>query len=152
MEEFIPDQTASNVKYFGPGEHSPDIITLNDNDILYIAGGALVYGGIRLNGSSNIKVISFGNSGDGINPVGSGNMTINNCMLVCTDDCVAIKSPDSTRTIKNIKISNNTFIGFAFADAVTIGFETNGPVRFQIYGMRLFGWKILNLNSLSCIS
>ena len=182
LEVFIPDTTASNVKYFGPGEHSPGLITLNDNDILYIAGGAVVYGGIRLNGSSNvkvlgrgildgnyqfkrmvflengselefngiiirngkgwtntivncknvlyenIKVISFGNSGDGINPVGSGNMIINDCILRCTDDCVAIKSPDSTRTIKNIKISNNTFIGFAFADAVTIGFETNGPI------------------------
>ncbi|MCK5469753.1 MAG: hypothetical protein KAI99_14635, partial [Cyclobacteriaceae bacterium] len=155
---------------------------LNDNDILYIAGGAIVYGGIRLQGSSNvkvlgrgildgnyqykrmvfledgadiefngiiirngkgwtntvvncenvlyenIKVISFGNSGDGINPVGSRNITINNCMLRCTDDCIAIKSPDSTRVIKNIKITNNTLIGYAFADGVTIGFETNGPV------------------------
>ena len=182
LEEFIPDPAASSVIYFGPGEHFPGLITLSDNDILYIAGGAVVYGGIRLQGSSNVKVlgrgildgnyqykrmvfledgsdiefngiiirngkgwtntvvncenvlyenvkvISFGNSGDGINPVGSRNMTINDCMLRCTDDCIAIKSPDSTRTIENIKISNNTFIGYAFADAVTIGFETNGPV------------------------
>jgi len=181
LEEFIPDTVASNMRYFGPGVHRPGMMTLKDNEILYIAGGAIVYGGIRSKGSSNIKVmgrgildggfihrrmvviedgrdiefngimirngvawtntiincfnviykdikvISFGPAGDGINPLGSQKMEITNCFLRCTDDCIAIKSPDSTNVVKDITVKDNTMIGYAFSDGITIGFETNGP-------------------------
>jgi hypothetical protein len=181
VEEFVPDEQAPNVMYFGPGVHYPGMMTLEDNETLYIAGGALVYGGIRVKGSSNIKVmgrgildggfehkrmvvlehgshiefngilirngvswtntiincsdvkyenvkvISFGPGGDGINPLGTQKMEISNCFLRCTDDCIAIKSPDSTHIVKDIKVLDNTMIGYAFSDGVTIGFETNGP-------------------------
>ena len=182
VETFIPDSTATNVRYFGPGEHHPGMMTLEDNEILYIAGGAVVYGGIRINNASNvkvlgrgildgefkhprmvvpknssniefngimirngvswtntiinckdvlfkdIKVISFGPGGDGINPLGTQNMEISNCFLRCTDDCIAIKSPDSTYVVRDITVKDNTMIGYAFSDGITIGFETNGPV------------------------
>jgi polygalacturonase len=182
LETYIPDSTAANVRYFGPGVHNPGMMTLKDDDILYIAGGAVVYGGIRIDGSSNIKVlgrgildgkfkhrrmvvpkngkniefngimirngvgwtntvincsnvlykdikvISFGPGGDGINPLGTSDMEISNCFLRCTDDCIAIKSPDTTYVVKNITIKDNTMIGYAFSDGITIGFETNGPV------------------------
>jgi polygalacturonase len=157
------------------------MMQLHDNEIIYIAGGAIVYGGIRAKGVSDIrimgrgildggfehkrmviledaqniefngilirngvswtntvinckdvkytgvKVISFGPGGDGINPLGSQNMEISNCFLRCTDDCIAIKSPDSSHVVKNIRVFNNTMIGYAFSDGITIGFETNGP-------------------------
>lgn len=182
LEELVPAPEGANVRFFGPGTHVPGMMTLSDGDIVYLAGGAIVYGGIRIKGSSNIKVlgrgildgrfnhqrmvvledghnihfegitmrngvswtntvincsdvsykdvkvISFGPSGDGINPLGTKNMEISNCFLRCTDDCIAIKSPDSTHVVRNIKIMDNTLIGFAFSDGVTIGFETNGPV------------------------
>jgi len=182
IEEFVPDSTAVGVKYFSPGVHDAGMMMLEDNDTLYIAGGALVYGGIRVKGSSHIKVmgrgildggfkhqrmvvledgsdiqfegimirngvswtntvincsnvkykdikvISFGPGGDGINPLGTQDMEISNCFLRCTDDCIAIKSPDSTHVVKNITVENNTMIGYAFSDGITIGFETNGPV------------------------
>jgi polygalacturonase len=75
----------------------------------------------------NVKVISFGPGGDGINPLGSRHVVINDCFLRCTDDCIAIKSPDSTRIVEDILVTNNTMIGYAFSDGITIGFETNGP-------------------------
>jgi len=178
-EENVPKAAAENVVYFGPGVHRPGPITLKDNQTLYIAGGAVVYGSIsgspkhahvvgrgildgeyrqRLvqltkasevrfegvilrNGRSwqntltecdnityeNVKVISFGNSGDGINPVGSRDVTIRNCFLRCTDDCIAIKTPGKAQTVEQIRVLDNTLIGYAFGDGVTIGFETNGP-------------------------
>ena len=176
-----PDPNASNIRYFGPGVHDAGMMALEDGDEVYIAGGAIVYGGIRNNGADNIKVhgrgildggfehrrmvlltdgeniefsgitirngvtwtntvvncrnvkyqgikvISFGPGGDGINPLGTQDMIINDCFLRCTDDCIAIKSPDSTHVVKNIEVSDNTMIGYAFSDGVTIGFETNGP-------------------------
>jgi hypothetical protein len=75
----------------------------------------------------NVKVISFGNSGDGINPVGSRDVTIRNCFLRCTDDCIAIKAPGKVQTVEHVRVLDNTLIGYAFGDGVTIGFETNGP-------------------------
>ena len=178
-EENVPSPTGENVAYFGPGVHRPGPITLKDDQTLYIAGGAVVYGALsgsprharvlgrgilegeykqRLvhltkasdvrfegvilrNGRSwqntltecdnityeNVKVISFGNSGDGINPVGSRDVTIRNCFLRCTDDCIAIKAPGAGQTVERIHVLDNTLIGYAFADGVTVGFETNGP-------------------------
>ena len=179
IETSAVDAESPNVTYFAPGVHSPGEITLKDDSILYISGGAVVYGAlhgspkrarimghgvldggythrlVRLrdardvefsgvllrNGRGwqntltdcrniayrNVKVISFGNNGDGINPVGSRNVTIDDCFLRCTDDCIAVKSPKETQLVENIKVINSTMIGYAFSDGMTIGFETNGP-------------------------
>ena len=51
---------APGVHYFGPGVHRPGYITLKDNETVYIAAGAIVYGGIRANGVHNIRVIGRG--------------------------------------------------------------------------------------------
>lgn len=194
VENNVPDKNDQNVRYFGPGVHNPGMITLEDNEIIYIAGGAIVYGGIRTKGASNIKVlgrgildggfvhnrmvvlndakniefngvlirngvswtntvincenvkysgvkvISFGPGGDGINPLGSQNMEISNCFLRCSDDCIAIKSPDSSHVVRNIRVFNNTMIGFAFSDGITIGFETNGP---RVEDVKVYNCDIL---------
>jgi hypothetical protein len=180
-EKDIPGKNDPGVLYFGPGVHRPGLMTLGNDETVYIAGGAIVYGGIRVKDASNIKVtgrgilddgfqlermillessshiefngiiirngggwtntvvnsndvryqdvkiLSFGPAGDGVDPLGSRNVVIDHCFFRCTDDCMAIKSPDSTMTVRNIKITNNTMIGFAFSDGATIGFETNGP-------------------------
>ena len=172
-------QDNPGVHYFGPGVHKPGDITLRSNETIYIAPGAIVYGGIRADSVNNIriigrgildgdfrfkqmvliensknvlfdgvmirngdgwtntlincdelkyndvKVISFGPGGDGIDPLNSRNVTISNCFLRCTDDCVAIKAPALNQNVKDILVENNTMIGFAFSDGVTIGFETN---------------------------
>jgi len=178
-ENGTPKPGEANVLYYGPGVHQAGIITLQENSILYLHGGAIVYGALRFAGNNiritgrgildgnyqhrlvlmenaanvhidgvilrngrswqntlvncknvsyeNVKVISFGNSGDGINPVGSSNVTIDNCFLRCTDDCIAIKSPGTEQVVDSIRVTNNTMIGYAFSDGLTIGFETNGP-------------------------
>lgn len=59
--------------------------------------------------------------------MGSRDVTIRNCFLRCTDDCIAIKAPGKTQTVERIQVLDSTLIGYAFADGVTIGFETNGP-------------------------
>ncbi len=178
-EKNIPSPTGEGVKYFAPGIHKPGYIELKDNETVYIAAGAVVYGGIRATNASNIKVIGrgildgnyqyqqmvkienssnilfegvtvrngrgwtntlincreveylnvkvlgFGPSSDGINPAGSQGVRITNCFMRCTDDCVAIKAPNYNHPVKDIYVANNIMIGFAYADGVTIGFETN---------------------------
>jgi hypothetical protein len=178
-EKNIPSATGAGVIYFAPGVHRPGYIELKDNETVYIAAGAVVYGGIRANDASNIKVIGrgildgnyqyrqmvqiensrnilfegvtvrngrgwtntlincreveylnvkvlgFGPSSDGINPAGSQGVRITNSFMRCTDDCVAIKAPDYNHPVQDIYVANNIMIGFAYADGVTIGFETN---------------------------
>ncbi len=180
-ESEVPSPDDPNVIFFGAGVHRPGYIYLTENQTVYIAPGAIVYGGIRIDGGRNIKVagrgildggfefdrmvrvddsedvvfegimirngrgwintvtnsknvvfddirvVSFGPSGDGINPLGSRNVTISNCFFRCTDDCIAIKSPEEDHVVRDILIENNTMVGFAFSDGVTIGFETRGP-------------------------
>lgn len=179
LETEIPDPQESDVLYFGPGDHELGEHELKDNETIYIAGGAVVYGSLRgqpegarllgrgildgryehrlvylenasdlqvdgvilRNGRSwqntlvncedvvyrNVKLISFGNSGDGINPVGSRRVRIDDCFFRCTDDCIAIKAPKENHVVENIRVINCTMAGYAFSDGVTIGFETNGP-------------------------
>jgi hypothetical protein len=170
---------APGVHYFGPGVHRPGYIMLKDSETVYIAAGAIVYGGIRATGVSNIrvigrgildggfefkqmvlvencknvlfegvmirngdgwtntlvncdglryshvKVLSFGPGCDGIDPLGSRRVVISNCFLRCTDDCIAIKALAPEHEVDDVQVINNTMIGFAFSDGVTIGFETN---------------------------
>jgi hypothetical protein len=181
LETEIPTPDDPTVTYFAPGVHRPGMMKLKDDATVYIAGGAIVYGGIEtmdvknirvygrgiLDGNfeyprmvkpvnstkiefngiiircgggwtntlvncnqvkyQDVKVISFCPGGDGINPLGSRNVTIDHCFLRCTDDCIAIKAPAATHVVDHVRITNNTMIGYAFSDGVTIGFETNGP-------------------------
>ena len=185
-EETAPSPDDPGVHYFGPGVHHPGYITLKDHETLYIAPGAIVYGGIRADSVSDIrvmgrgildgnfefermvrmrncqnvrvegvlmrygngwtntlincrnveyrgvKVLSFGPGGDGIDPLGSQNVIITKCFLRCTDDCIAIKCPSYDHIVKNILVSDNTMIGFAYSDGITIGYETNGKTISDI--------------------
>ncbi len=73
----------------------------------------------------NVKVLGFGPSSDGINPAGSQRVKITDSFMRCSDDCIAIKAPNPLHPIKDIWVENNIMIGFAYADGITIGFETN---------------------------
>ncbi len=59
IEENLPNPTDAGVKYFGPGVHQAGKIELSDNETLYIAGGAIVKGGIHAKGK-NIRITGRG--------------------------------------------------------------------------------------------
>ncbi|MBN1480695.1 hypothetical protein JXA70_10515 [candidate division KSB1 bacterium] len=181
LEKQVPHSTDPNVIWFGPGVHRPGMMVPESGSTIYIAGGAIVYGGIETDGQSdirvlgrgildgnfeysrmvkpenssnlefngiiirngrswtntiincdsvvyqNIKVVSFRPGGDGINPLNSRHVKINECFLRCTDDCIAIKAPNPEIPSYDIRITNSTMVGFAYSDGCTIGFETNAP-------------------------
>ncbi|MEJ2616463.1 MAG: hypothetical protein P8Z35_16020, partial [Ignavibacteriaceae bacterium] len=57
-EKISPDDPG--VHYFSPGIHKPGYITLRNNETVYLAPGAVVYGGIRADSVNNIRVIGRG--------------------------------------------------------------------------------------------
>ena len=70
LETNIPKGKAAKVDYYGPGNHEVGNITLHDDQVIYIAGGANVIG--RINGTAkNVKIFGRG--------ILSGNLRANNC-------------------------------------------------------------------------
>ena len=59
LEENAPQPGASNVIYFGPGIHRADKIVVTNNQTLYLAGGAVVKGGVLAQGD-NIRIAGRG--------------------------------------------------------------------------------------------
>jgi hypothetical protein len=59
LEENPPKPGAPGVVFFGPGLHKPEKITLTNNQTLYLAGGAVVKGGIMALGE-NIRIAGRG--------------------------------------------------------------------------------------------
>jgi hypothetical protein len=164
--------------YFGPGEHSPGLITLKDNEKVYIAAGAVVYGGISggphgakvsgrgiLDGSRlrsplvalthaaqvefdgillrrghgwqntlrdcddvlyrNVKILSFTPYGDGLDPVSSRNVRIEDCFFRCSDDCIAVKAMKHGPKVSGIAVRDCVMAGYSFSDGFTVGFEAD---------------------------
>jgi hypothetical protein len=59
LEENPPQPNAPNVIYFGPGVHQANKITVTSNQTLYLAGGAVVKGGVLAQGE-NIRIAGRG--------------------------------------------------------------------------------------------
>ena len=59
LEENPPQPGAPNVIYFGPGIHQASKITVASNQTLYLAGGAVVKGGVLAQGE-NIRIAGRG--------------------------------------------------------------------------------------------
>jgi len=59
IEASSPSPGDAGVKYFGPGVHQAGAIELGDNETLYIAGGAVVKGGVHIKGR-NVKILGRG--------------------------------------------------------------------------------------------
>ncbi|MBR3645287.1 MAG: hypothetical protein IKN54_02620, partial [Lachnospiraceae bacterium] len=60
IEKNVPDKDDEDVLYIGPGEWNIENIMLEDNQTLYIAGGAVVHGIVNANFVKNVTVCGRG--------------------------------------------------------------------------------------------
>jgi hypothetical protein len=60
LEVNSPKKGDPGVVYFGPGTHNPGQITLQSNQTIYIAGGAIVNSNIRGNDLNHVKITGRG--------------------------------------------------------------------------------------------
>lgn len=123
IETTKPDPKDPNVIYYGPGVSTAGDIWLKDNQTLYIAGGAYVYGRIRANGKHNIKVLGRGiiDNPIGVDPGNSGALNYGllrfyGCSDAIISGIIMVRSKNSwlcvlknscrNITIDNVKIFN----------------------------------------------
>jgi hypothetical protein len=59
LEKDPPKQSAHDAIYFGPGMHKPGKIVVTNNQTLYLAGGAVVKGGVQVEGD-NVRILGRG--------------------------------------------------------------------------------------------
>ena len=59
-EEMPVDKEDGRVRYYGPGVHEAGVINVRSDETVYIDEGAIVYGVIRSENTSNIKVLGKG--------------------------------------------------------------------------------------------
>lgn len=60
IETDVPDPNDPNVYYIGPGEWTMDAIALEDNQTLYLSGGAVLHSIISVSGSENVRICGRG--------------------------------------------------------------------------------------------
>lgn len=91
VEEHAPQQGDPGVVYFGPGSHKPGKIRLTSNQTLYVAGGAVVKGGVEAHGE-NIKILGRGIMDGSDYPHGAGPtrfmLHLDTCQNVIVQDVI----------------------------------------------------------------
>ena len=60
VEKISVNKSSPHVLFFGPGIHHPGVIYARSNQLIYIAGGAIVYGVIYGNHVNNVKIMGRG--------------------------------------------------------------------------------------------
>lgn len=60
IETDVPDPNDPNVYYIGPGEWTMDAIVLEDNQTLYLAGGAVLHSVISVKDAENVRICGRG--------------------------------------------------------------------------------------------
>jgi len=132
-----PTPEDPGVKYFGPGIYKPGEILLGTGETLYIAGGAVVKGGVLARGS-NIRITGRGIL-DGLDWERFKGPTSN---LICLDRCNYVRIDgiilkDSwtwtlvIRGSKNVRISNVKICSSRCANNDGIGTVNSQRVRIE---------------------
>lgn len=118
-----------NVRYYGPGIHKigdngQGTLFLHDNDKVYIAGGAIVYGSISANGAKNISI-----TGRGIL-----------CGGMYTDH--AYPHPNGKGLIKISNSSNVKIAGITLLDTVMWNIHLENCDDVICDNLKIMGWTI----------
>lgn len=129
LETDVPNPDDPGVYYIGPGEWTMDAISLEDNETLYLAGGAVLHTIVSVNGSENVRICGRGmidgSDYDAWNRPGSyarvpidlnhaKNVTIEGIMLV-NSNCWNLNSYASRQvTVDNVKIISGRQNGDGF--------------------------------------
>lgn len=81
LEVNPPKEGDAGVVYFGEGVHNPGQITLQSNQTIYIAGGAIVNANVRGNNLQNVKITGRGSLQGNVRISGTSNLEVNGIFI-----------------------------------------------------------------------
>ncbi len=144
-----PHPGTPGVHYFGPGVHHPGIVTLADNESVYLAPGAVVYGSIHAKpGSAHLRIFGRGILDQAPFPRGKagGAVRLNDCRDVRIEG-VIMRDPDvwccSLFGCRDVTIRNVKLIGLWRYNADGIDVCNSSNVRVQDCFVRSFDDSIV---------
>ena len=74
---------------------------------------------------SNVKIIGYGANNDGIPATSPRGLTVKNCFIRTTDDCISLKT-ENKDIDADVAIEGSTMYGVASSDGVMVGYECKG--------------------------
>ncbi|MFC4779353.1 glycoside hydrolase family 28 protein [Paenibacillus sp. GCM10023252] len=79
---------------------------------------------------ADLNIITFEGTGDGIDVVGSENVTIQDCFIRSNDDCVAVKAvsymdPAGLKNVNNVRVERCVLWNANWGNCLEIGYETS---------------------------
>ena len=94
-ETDVPAKDAPGVRFFGPGVHRPGRITLESEQTVYLAPGAVVYGSIHARGAKHLRIAGRGilDVGPFARGQGGGAVRLSDCSDVVIEGIV-MRDPD----------------------------------------------------------
>jgi len=81
LEVNPPKKGDHGVVYFGAGTHNPGQITLESNQTIYIAGGAIVNANVRGTNLQNVKILGRGSLQGNVRITGTSNLEIDGIFI-----------------------------------------------------------------------
>ena len=139
-----PDNLPAGMKYYGPGEHNLEWITLKEGETLYIDEGAVVYGKIAVSGShvtvtgrgilSGAKLAHTGNTyASGYQMIETNGSRLPNRGYFTISDITVVDSPNWTLSIYNtdhVMIDNiNILCWILNGDGIDLCSVTNATIK-----------------------
>lgn len=104
-----PKNGDPGVIYFGPGYHEAGNLTLNSNETIYIAGGAIVRGNIKGSNISNASVKGRGVlMNGGIRIDNAENITIEGIIFIDSPGWTIVPNQVNNSVIRDVKLINKT--------------------------------------------
>jgi hypothetical protein len=104
LEVNPPQQGDPGVVYFGPGNHNPGQITLESNQTIYIAGGAIVTANIRGENLNNVRITGRGILQGNVRINGTDNLNVDGIFIRNTRGWSNTLTDCHNSSYRNVKV------------------------------------------------
>ena len=109
--------------------HTGKGLTVKDVSLVGAFGWSCSFWGCSDILVDNVNIITWQVTGDGVDIVGSHDVTVRNCFIRACDDCVALKATaycgeEGLADVYNVKVHDCVFWNAEYGNGIEIGFET----------------------------
>ena len=135
-EKNRPAQDDACVLYYGPGVHEAGVITLKDNQTLYLDEGAVVFACIRAFDASNIRILGRG--------ILDNSHNLERILFEAneTDNQVAVCNAERDHTVQLEYCTNVIIDGITIRDSLVYNIRPIGCRNVSISNVKIIGcWR-----------